>query len=197
MALGRCHTLTSVTITGENPSLAMRPREIFHPDQETLSPLLSLSNLTHLQLEPYRGFDIGDDMLRHLSLAFPHLYSLILGSLTFLWPIPSRITLIGLIPLIANCPKLHHLGIVIDATIIPDTFIFSPTQNTNIKTLQVGCSRISSLIGVTVAPFLMDLFPNVTGIVHGWYEYPDSSRNELEAWNGVGSLLKDFGPGRR
>ena len=186
IALGRSNTLISVTI-----------RDINHVyrgylNQEAIIPLFSLSNLIHLELQPNQGFDIGDEILCHLSLTFPHLRSLVLGSLTSTWTRPSRITLVGLIPLIANCPQLHHLSIVINATIIPDACISTPTPNTNLKTLQVGHSRISD--PTYVAAFLVDLLPNVTGIVHKW----GCSVKEAEAWNNVGVFMKKFkGSGRR
>jgi len=136
IALGCCdsHTLTNVNITDIH--CYGRHSENIHLNQDAIAPLFSLSNLIRLELQPYQGFDIGDETLRQLSLV----RSLVLGSLTSTWTIPSPITLVGLIPLIANCPQLHHLGIVIDTTIIPDACISTPTSNTNIKTLQVGCS---------------------------------------------------------
>ena len=189
-ALGCCdsHTLTSVTVGDRRFSDQDYHPEHCHPaDQEAISPLFALSNLIHLKLLPHQGFDIDDETLRQISLAFPHLRSLELGRLMSSWTIPSRITLVGLIPLIANCPQLHRLCIVIDATIIPDACISIPTPNTILKTLEVGCSRISD--PVDVAAFLMDLFPNVTRIVHGWYH---PSGNEREAWNNVGLFMGRF-----
>ena len=197
--LGCCnsHTLTSLSVTIADSDYVYPGQDHHHqkcyPNQEAISPLLALSNLIHLKLRPYLGFDIDDEVLRQMSLAFPHLRSLELGRLTLPWTVSSRITLVGLIPLIVNCPQLHHLGIIIDATTIPDTCIPTSIPNTILKTLEVGRSRISS--PVDVAAFLMDLFPNVTRIVHGWdYPWGGLSGNESEAWDIVGLCMEKFRP---
>ncbi|KAF9465372.1 hypothetical protein BDZ94DRAFT_1149054, partial [Collybia nuda] len=81
------------------------------------------------------------------------------------WIRPSRVTLKGLIPLLAQCPLLKTLGIVIDATVDDDTLQTRPGRgiyNTKITSLEVGSSRIQN--PVNVAAFLSDILPCITNI---------------------------------
>lgn len=162
-------------------------------DIDTIRPLLDLTHLTCVQLNPVCAFSLDDDRLTELALAWPALQELDLGT-RHGWRRGTKVTLRGLLLLIKNCPKLDSLGIVINATKIDS---HSPTrpgggvQNDAITELSLGDSTIDH--SDHVAAFLSDILPKVEYIDHHWGSSESRIAKKYKRhWDTVGRLLSLF-----
>lgn len=155
----------------------------------TLQPLLTLSNLTVLDINPLLcSFDLDDGFLFLMATSWPSLQTLFLGHI-FGWHSTSNITLNGLVPLVTYCPDLQNLGIVIDATLDPTPFNDDGPINDKITCLHLGDSTPSSdPYPWHVAQFLSDLFPGLLNI----YVSPPNAQNSL-AWGTVEDMVWELG----
>ncbi|KAJ6585329.1 hypothetical protein B0H19DRAFT_1059567 [Mycena capillaripes] len=104
----------------------------------TLTPLLSLTNLTDLHLS-ISWLDLSNDDLEQIGLQLPGLERVNLSSCGLL--IPSRITLRGILPLFHHC-TLESLGIIVDAgDDIPDSeFALPPDARTRSHDTRDSCA---------------------------------------------------------
>jgi len=149
--------------------------------EDILRPLLVFSNIITVRIcgSP---ISLGNEMLRDMAMAWPHLQSL------YLAPDQSdgRVTLAGLIPLL-SLPALEDLGIVIDASVINYLLDMPPVGvcNTKITSWNLGTSIIQD--PYLVAAFLSDVLPNVN-IIH---RRPWGS-NGGSLWNQVERSIKTY-----
>ncbi|KAH7915566.1 hypothetical protein BJ138DRAFT_1077244 [Hygrophoropsis aurantiaca] len=128
-------------------------------------PLLSFKNLTHFSVRCPDTFDLNDQGLKEIATAWPHLEVLDMAS-SWVWDRRPRITLPGLIPLLAHCPHLHTLSLGIDATRPITTFVRpgNGVCNTLICSLRLGGSPIRHPLDV--AAFLSNIMPCVREIIN-------------------------------
>lgn len=110
------------------------------------------------------------------------------------WPIPSRITLEGLLPLAEKCTELCTLGISMNTTVsIPRNGVaVRPGKgrvNYQLKALMVGNSHITSPNDIAV--FLSDIFPNLKRI-DSWLECTREEEIHRDRWNEVAKLIQYF-----
>jgi hypothetical protein len=112
-------------------------------------------------------FDLGDDELERMALAWPKLDSLNLilhGARPTTTP-PPRITLHGLATLLKHCPMRSELTLVLDARNIGTPIVNDRTDdicNRMITRLDVNDSPIGD--PGDVARFLYRILPNLEGI---------------------------------
>ena len=120
-----------------------------------LYPILSLQQLTHLELRHNQPLQISEVDLAEFGAALPALEKLVLNPEP-LQPTTPKITLHSLLIIAQHFPKLFYLGIYLDAQ---DTIIPVPHSHTkafhNLLTLYVGVSPIASEIPAAI--FLTDL----------------------------------------
>lgn len=155
----------------------------------TLQPLLTRSNLTVLDINPLLcSFDLDDGFLFLMATSWPSLQTLFLGHI-FGWHSTSNITLDGLVPLVAYCPDLQNLGIVVDATLDPTPFNDDGPINDKITCLHLGDSKPSSdPYPSHVAQFLSDLFPGLLKI----HVSPPNAPNS-RAWGTIEDMVLQLG----
>lgn len=155
----------------------------------TLQPLLRLSNLTVLDINPMLcSFDLDDAFLILMAMSWPSLQTLFLGHI-FGWHRPSRITLNALVPLVAYCPDLQNLGIVLDATVDPIPSDDDRPINDKITCLYLGDSKPSIEPHPShIAQFLSDLFPMLSKICVS----PPNAR-DISAWDTVEDMVLQLG----
>ncbi|KAH7913663.1 hypothetical protein BJ138DRAFT_1124160 [Hygrophoropsis aurantiaca] len=127
----------------------------------TFKPLLSLSRLTHLRFASLDTSGLDDDNIKEIASSFPNLQAVYLGTKIYVNSSPKT-TLEGLINLLARCPQLQGVGLMLDVTIIDPIALQKLSRgvvNTAITKLDVGASRIDdpdrvSLILSAVLPRL-------------------------------------------
>jgi hypothetical protein len=152
----------------------------------TLAPLFSLSNLTELNVGLAFGFDLGDDDIQQIAMAWPCLRSLILMNHQ---DGPSRITLASLVALVKHCPELRSFGLricvtEIDFNLIPREGAFAP--NDHVESISVYHAFVGELVNPEdVAAFLSALFPMLL-YIEGDYVKPTHHNN---FWDDVQGLL--------
>ncbi|KAJ7119553.1 hypothetical protein C8R44DRAFT_853675 [Mycena epipterygia] len=140
------------------------------PPGAVLVPLLAFSNLSSLVLEPPHGFDLDETLLRDMAAAWPFMEKLILGvSGAEIGSPCTSIPLRALLPFALHCPRLHTLGMVLDATIPVGE------AEEELKKLKGGQGALRRLLlgpsvildgNVTgVATFLARVFPKLDAIV--------------------------------
>lgn len=173
------------------------PAEDRNPDHtilpDALRPLLVFSNLHTVVLNAHLCLNLDDVVIRDMALAWPRLTHLWLDP-TGRWPIPSRVTLNGLIPLAEKCPQLRKLGIPVNANIsMPFSGVaVRPGRgrvNYQLRAIMVGNSYISS--SYDTAAFLSDIFPNLRR-VDSWLDFTEEEGMYKSRWNEVGKLVPCF-----
>ncbi|KAH7890606.1 hypothetical protein F5I97DRAFT_1836847 [Phlebopus sp. FC_14] len=170
-------------------------------DIATLRPLFHFRRLTCLRLETLCTYTLDDAALREMADAWPLLETLDLSSRECGWEIPSRITLMGLIPLLCGCPNLDLLGVVVDATVLPPPSFRLPgagVRNTSLESLWLADSKVTR--PHLVAAFLSAVAPNVDQIV-AWNTPLLSGREGRDKyrrrWREVEKLVRVFSIARR
>ncbi|KAJ7758090.1 hypothetical protein DFH07DRAFT_454733 [Mycena maculata] len=141
----------------------------------TLRPLLTLENVTDLDLAGIWWLDLGDEDLEEMAASMPQLTALALGTSDGLI-IHPRITPRGLIPLFYHC-TLERLGLVIDVgDNVPDSAFELPRTRTRatrharrLRFLVFGNSRIGPTKVAATATFLSELVPCLTTLT-AWSE---------------------------
>lgn len=136
----------------------------------TLRPLLTFRNLTQLCLGGRWCMDIDDAFICDISLAWPHMSAMRLFE-NAIWPMPSKVTLPGLLPLAQRCTKLELCGIALNASGPPASLPSDKVVHEALSVFYFGCSPIDD-VRSTVA-FLSEVFPNLAS---------------LDSWNGSGHL---------
>jgi len=152
----------------------------------TVAPLFAFKNLEELELIIEHPFDFGNACVETMTAAWPRMKLFHLGS-TSSEQNALDMTLDGLIPMARRWPDLNSLSISFCAvTGDPHVTPHRPGGGAccpNLTTFYVGCSTIYSEAG-TIAAFLTDLFPNLTGII---------AEDTHEAdWESVEELLNAF-----
>ncbi|KAG9318036.1 hypothetical protein JVU11DRAFT_99 [Chiua virens] len=161
-------------------------------DFELLKPLLAFS-LRRLDVDlRINPISLNDDELLQLVKAWPELEVFNLNQHN-LW-IPSRLpSLRSLLLMVARCPKLHTLGLCVDARTIP--FLTAEElaiRNVLIKKLELGYSPIASPVVAGVAQFLLDHFPSLSGL-SSRFPYSVDRRIQLYAtmWREVSIQIEE------
>ncbi|KAH7915565.1 hypothetical protein BJ138DRAFT_1141613 [Hygrophoropsis aurantiaca] len=159
-------------------------------------PLLSFNNITHFSVHCPDTFDLNDRGLKELAMAWPYLEVLDMES-SWVWDRCPRITLPGLVPLLAHCPHLHTLTLSIDAThpIAKSVRLGRNVCNTLIRSLRLGDSPIRRPL--YVAAFLSNIMPRVREIIA--YEYGNSEDAEkgYNRWCAVAKAIPAFASVRK
>ncbi|KAJ7162465.1 hypothetical protein C8R46DRAFT_348810 [Mycena filopes] len=128
----------------------------------TIRPLLSFTNLFHVTLGASTGLDLDDNAMCSMAKAWPRISLLYLPCFNVAAHI--RTTLLSLLHLAENCPKLGRLRLPVDASVVP--VLAGDEQRTvsqhTLYSWKVGDSVIASPLGV--ARFLSGLFPNLRSI---------------------------------
>lgn len=172
-------------------------------NERMLRPLLVFVNLKKVELWVSCPFRVGNEMIKDISMAWPQLEVLVLGS--FGWANSSQITLGGMIPLLC-LTSLSELSIAIDTSIIDYTLdVESPipsTPNVTLKYINLQASAIND--PAPVAAFLSDFLPNLYAIDSwspGATEHagvPIATAEEYKnRWNEVARLVPIFAQVRR
>lgn len=167
-------SLTKIHIIGADSEFIIR--------EDMLRPLLVFKNITDIDIG-WAPFELGNDFVRDMAMAWPNLQSLRLT--TLIWN-KSHITLAGIIPLI-SLPDLERLGLVIDASIVDYSLDMPPigVSNEKITSLELGDSSIQN--PHLVAAFISDVLPNVRSI-----DALDVDGSTARQWMEVESLIKIF-----
>ncbi|KAH7929859.1 hypothetical protein BV22DRAFT_1029051 [Leucogyrophana mollusca] len=95
---------------------------------------------------------MDDAAIQEVASSFPYLQTIGLGT-RYCWTEPLKITLNGLIALLAHCSHLREVSLAMDATILDPITFQKPgggVVNTAITVLSVGCSSIDDPTGVAV-----------------------------------------------
>jgi hypothetical protein len=164
---------------------------------KTIRPLLAFHNLTKIEINPVRcGIGLDDVAIMEFGKAWPHLQVLDLG--TYHGWGHKGISLKALVSLIARCPDLNTLNIVIDGTLVKRYSLDKPggtkhIRNEAITSLTIGDSRIRH--PASVAAFMSDILPNVEEI-SAWKSVELAAHNEARKyrirWQEVAKLLVTF-----
>lgn len=152
-------------------------------------PLLKLNNLLYVSIEVNCHFDFDDALLNDMALSWPHLNTLLLVPPDDGLPDDIKVTLNSLIPFAMYCPRLVHLGFVLDARHIPDDYHRVKPGERHIGRHLVQLEVYNSPIedSIEVAAFLSGLFPRSD------LEYHRRSLvAHSDTWNQVYHLLNIF-----
>ncbi|KIK95530.1 hypothetical protein PAXRUDRAFT_11391 [Paxillus rubicundulus Ve08.2h10] len=170
-------------------------------DITALRPLFQLKRLTCLKLETLCTYDLDNAAIKEIAAAWPLLEALDFSIRECGWEIPSKVTLQGLIPLLRDCPNLALLGVVLDATVLPDASVRLPgagVRNTSLDSLWLADSKITR--PTMVAAFLSAVAPNIEQIV-SWNTPLLSGREGKDKyrkrWREVERLMRHFSTARR
>jgi len=131
--------------------------------RENLCPLVSLKQLTRLELRHDLPIQISEDDLAEFSAAFPTIETLVLNPEPRL-PKKPRFTLSSLLFVAQKFPNLSHLGIYLDAEVRAPYSLVKIQTFSNLRTLNVGWSPIGA-DHVSVALFLSRLLSESEGVV--------------------------------
>ena len=177
--------------------LNISPDLLPHPDtgtfdEDALLPLIMLQHLTCLELALGCHFSLDNGACHLMARAWPNIEVLKLGP--HATQKTSQVTLEALMWFARLCPRLHRLGICIDADIarLDPLFLSSPPglghEQTALTLLLVGRSPIAD--PEPVASFLSDLFPNLQDVEIEWHsedmledddEWTEETRAEIMA----------------
>lgn len=130
---------------------------------DAVTPLLSLSRLTSLELSWLCTSAIDDGSLKILAQAWPQLEEFHFGG-GICWLVPPSLTFIGLIHLVQHCRRLHTIGMTFHANSIDtNSELFSKIiPNKNITSMDAGVSPIVDPLAVACQ--LHALLPNLTNV---------------------------------
>ncbi|KAF7358862.1 hypothetical protein MSAN_01226300 [Mycena sanguinolenta] len=164
---GSYHTLTTLHIEDEaiNSGAQIPPDDEFDSyivRGETLTILFLFTNLTHINLEPFHGFDLDDALVARMACSWSRVEELKLA-FSMDWHIdgevrPARTTLVGIHAIAKHSLNLRTLKLYFDATTIP--VIERMAIQTNPRHFYVFCSPITS--PTAVAEFLSNVFPRLS-----------------------------------
>jgi hypothetical protein len=161
MTLGeRCSPaeLTEVMISGEyTNSTPPFPLSV-------LAPLLEFRNITDLAIDNF-GFDLDDDDMEAIAVAWPRLKYIRLCSVQHGHDFQPRVTLASLVTLTKHCTELRGLELILDIagvdfTLLPPEGAMTP--NRNVDRISLAHSVIGRLVDpAEIAKFLSILFPEL------------------------------------
>ncbi|KAH7925254.1 hypothetical protein BV22DRAFT_1034258 [Leucogyrophana mollusca] len=164
-------------------------------DLPVLRPLFRFSHLERLSLEIFCTFSLGNEAVKEMASAWPHIQTLDISYREQGWEIPTRITLPGIIPLLQNCPYLQYLGLVVDATVVSASAARLPgagVRNTSLGTLYLADSPITrpALVAAflsSVSPYVSLLAWNSESLLHR-----PGGRKYRKRWKQVYQMLGSF-----
>ena len=124
---------------------------------ETLQPLLSCPNITHLMITYNAPLSITDDDVGFLASRWPLLVALHLNDEPLCLAAPN-LTLAAVLSFAEHCPKLEELSLYVNATTAPPP-LSDPTPFAQLRILDFGTSPIEDENTNTVALFLSRICP--------------------------------------
>lgn len=122
---------------------------------DIMHPLLTLTNLTVLELDILCAFNLGDPEIMLMADTWTSAAGILVGMEDF-----SCISYSGFLHLLLKCPELEYLAFVFDASSnIPDPSIITADHiNKNIPYLFVGNSRIGTNDSASIGKFFWLLY---------------------------------------
>ncbi|KAF8068091.1 hypothetical protein FPV67DRAFT_1669955 [Lyophyllum atratum] len=195
-------TLALVSLVDSSTFATQVPNKDDSITMDTLRPLLTCPNLASLDLIHHRPLHLQQEDMEEIATSWPDLEKLFLNNEP-VYMERSTLTLQALLPFARHCPKLHTLGLFIDATaadIPPSSDPASAYQDIPFKALR-RLSMGVSIIGEEgpVALFLSRICPLDCIVVSGitWHmsfdfvmEIMDIVRPRCEKW----TMVRDFLP---
>lgn len=167
-------------------------------DEQTIKPLLSFANLTHIIISLPVPFSIGNETVKDMAAAWPQLQHLELGNGG--WRNATKITPSGLLPLL-HLSELFSLSIAVDATLIDCDIEAVPSNpraaDSKLELLSLQDSRIVD--SASMAALLSGFIPNVKRIT-SWGEtilrntgvFALEANQHRELWKDVEHLIPLF-----
>ncbi|KAF7968950.1 hypothetical protein HWV62_28791 [Athelia sp. TMB] len=186
------HEIASIftTLVPQFPHMQLRSLRVhtqfMHPsglsnfvERDDMRPLFAFRNLSCLELWISTSFHMGNQDVREMAAAWPHLESLILSRNG--WLGASSVTIAGLAHLLC-LPDLHTLSIPIDGSIVDLTLEMTSAlqRNTRIQSLNLLDSVINDSEADAVATLLATLTPNVE-YIDAW-DCTTVCRTEATSW---------------
>ncbi|KAJ7495578.1 hypothetical protein FB451DRAFT_1478526 [Mycena latifolia] len=145
--------------------------------------LFCFVSMVSVSIDTPLGFDLDNADIFDMARAWPQLEYLSLREYSDLKP---RVTVQGLHAFAQQCPNLHHLEIMVDATVVPELPVGSLSQ-ASLRTLDVSYSPIRT--PKAVAAFLASIFPELS--VH--FSCDDEADPATEKrWEEVKQSLVEF-----
>lgn len=201
----RCTSLVQLSvdyiIAPDSPLASPPPPFHVRPSLETFRPLFAARCLRAFELRWDYALNLSDDDIDEFAQSWPSLESLQLNS----EPVPEdngpTLTLRALLPFAMHCPHLRHLGLHVDARIVPSLppshagspsayhppyhphsrFLSQPSvpmpRFTRLRSLAVGLSAITKAEPVTL--FLSQLLPLGCDVLCG-LRWPDAFNIAME-----------------
>ncbi|KAF8887139.1 hypothetical protein BD779DRAFT_1672897 [Infundibulicybe gibba] len=159
--------------------LAVEHGEYSPGTTDELRALFPLTGLTCVILRTRHGFNINNVFMGEIAAAWQHIQTLDIEVVNVIRPLePPQLTLHGLAPLAELCPKLHTLGIRVNAThICSNHFDLCSNSKSRVKLVNVGHSPISETSVPWVAAYLSAIFPKINDLWH------DDCGNERSEWS--------------
>ncbi|KAG2036104.1 hypothetical protein BDR03DRAFT_960788 [Suillus americanus] len=160
---------------------------------DAITPLLSFSHLTNLDLDWICPSAIDDASLKTMAQSWPHLENFFFGS-SARWLVPPSLTFVGLVHLIHHCRRLRSIALPFCACPVDvNSEPFSETiPNEMITKLFVGVSPI--IDPIFVACQLHTLLPKLTsvGLLASDAEFlvPPPFEHFEDEWKRVNDFLK-------
>ncbi|KAH8825067.1 hypothetical protein DL96DRAFT_1712098 [Flagelloscypha sp. PMI_526] len=147
-------------------------------------PVLALRNLSWWTFHSRCHFDLSDDDVRDIGIAFPNLEVLYLGRPRAVWPWPNppRVTLEGFGTCVTSMPKLREASIpfYVAATEIPSVKVPLDGRYTlTLRTLHLSSSRLDENATWPAALFLSNVCPRLTRMAADGLEKDEKDRWEL------------------
>ncbi|KAK7681637.1 hypothetical protein QCA50_015371 [Cerrena zonata] len=187
-------TLRSIFISSRCPSRSpWNTNNAIQPP--FLTPFLSLPNVYNFTIEANWCYDLDNEFLRTIAVAWPQLSSLTIDP-SASWP-PSadcRITLHSLLPFVEHCPNINSISCHIEG-IAPSAYERGgPTdiddyrqriRTDALDTISVGDSRVTDIENAAV--FISKLCPYL-GMIYAWEDLwfgDDESSSHSDDWNSV------------
>ncbi|KAF8887138.1 hypothetical protein BD779DRAFT_1672896 [Infundibulicybe gibba] len=155
-------TLTTIRID----DLAVEHGQHGPSTTDELRILFPLTGLTNILLQIHYGFNINDAFMGEMAAAWPHIHTLVI-KVTDIIQQSQQLTLHGLAPLAELCPKLHILGIHVNATHICSNHLdlYSDSKSC-VEVISVGHSPISETSVPWATAYLSAIFPKLRGLLH-------------------------------
>ncbi|KAK7681639.1 hypothetical protein QCA50_015373 [Cerrena zonata] len=189
-------TLNTIGINSDSPrrlpwdkSHAIRP--------PNLAPFLTLPYISSFDMEASWCFDLDDEFLRTMAIAWPHLESFTIdpaGS----WPKSAdcRLTVAGLLPIVQHCSRISAISCRLEGN-VPSVYSagdvyedakFEPAKD--VLCLTVGDSCVSDVENVAV--YIYKMFPYLEEI-YSWDDKDNDEQPNREMWDSVECWVKRLG----
>ncbi|KAJ7466163.1 hypothetical protein B0H11DRAFT_1869859 [Mycena galericulata] len=164
-------SLKSLSINSENPltNMPASPVLVDPVRSQTLLPLFMFGHLTRVDLSAPVGFDLDDAAAADMAHAWPRITSLTLGAIHSMH-VPSRMTLCALLSFAKFCPRLRHLELQLDATVVPKWDAQKSDEKRPRQKTLTYLDVLNSPVGtpLAVAAFLSSTFPKLRILTAGY-----------------------------